>query len=432
MILANSTRTLMATAVWLSLASAWMFVVAAPAEAQAPTRAQRAAMTDTTSRSDSTTLVVLGVDHSTQLLARSYHPGYLRAFFDRVQPAALCIERSPEEFARGDHYEFTYEVQHVAVPYARAHGIQLCPIDWLPSRDDERLAFGRVEVVEIPAVRVARGFQGFLTLDSAALGRTLFYGESEQSRSEVRGFYDRPRAAGWPDFPRRLGLYRTFMQAMRIRAALRVNPGRTLLVVVGTMHKDDIEGVLSGEPMLRIVQPSTFGLPTPEVAAGRLEDVDLAAILSFNLLGVQPLEGPVDWPWVGEVLERFARAHPEAPELPLLRQRHAVLTKRATPAVAAASYERIAATVDSAATFRFTGVEDTRRVDCYFDPFGNLRVRQRALVEAAREWTRAGRPENAERLRKALMRDGAWSPLRSAQLAAYWERYIAAPVAHGR
>src|SRR4051794_9791365 len=48
-----------------------------------------------------TTLVILGVEHSAQLAARAYHPGFFRAFFDRVRPAAICIERSPDEFARG-------------------------------------------------------------------------------------------------------------------------------------------------------------------------------------------------------------------------------------------------------------------------------------------------------------------------------------------
>ncbi len=56
-----------------------------------------------------TTLVILGVDHSSQLVSRAYHPGYLRAFFERVKPSALCVERSPDEFARGDYYEVSVQ-----------------------------------------------------------------------------------------------------------------------------------------------------------------------------------------------------------------------------------------------------------------------------------------------------------------------------------
>ena len=372
-----------------------------------------------------TTLVVLGVEHSAQLAGKDYHPGWLRAFLDRLAPAAICVERPPEEFARGDHYEFTYEIQHVAVPYARRKGIELCPVDWLPSRDDERLAFGRLEVVELPALRARSGFQGFLTADSGSLRRTLFYADSEPARAEVRAFYDRPRAGGWQDFPRRLGLYRTFMQAMRVRAALRAHPGATVLVIVGAMHKDDIEQVLASDPGLRIRAPSSYGLPHAVEADARLEDRDLAAILSWNLLGVQPLEGPVDWAWAAEALERYTRARPVAPELPLFRLRLAVLTGRETPAGAAAAYEQIARAADSTARFPFTGVEDARRLDSYFDPFGNLGVRQRALVEAAREWARAGQPARAEALRGELLGLGSWSALKRAQLAAYWDRYIA-------
>lgn len=403
--------------------------VANPARLGGPTRS------DTAGRGP-TTLVVLGVEHSAQLAGRAYHPGYLRAWLDRVRPDAICIEQPPEEFARGVFYfEAAYEQPHVAVPYARRHGVELCPVDWIPSRDDERLAFGRLEVVDPPPVRAPRDFQGFLVLDSAALRRTLFYADSDAWRGVARQFFDGPRRPGWADFPRRLDLYRTFLQAMRVRAAARAHPGQTVVVVIGAMHKDDIEGVLRGDPGLRIVQPSAYGLPARAAADAQLTERDLAAILSLNLLGVQPAEGPVDWRWVGEVLQRFAQARPAAPELPLLRARYAVLTEHRAPAAAAAAYEQIAAGIDSAARFTFTGVEDTRRLDSYYDPFGNLGVRERALVEAAREWARAGQPARAERLRTALLHaggSGPWTPLRRAQLGVYWERYIAAAAKSAR
>src|SRR5262245_6906296 len=57
-----------------------------------------------------TRLVILGVSHSQQLVAESYQPAVFRAFFDRVKADAIGIERSPDELARNDHYEFTYEI----------------------------------------------------------------------------------------------------------------------------------------------------------------------------------------------------------------------------------------------------------------------------------------------------------------------------------
>ena len=371
-----------------------------------------------------TTVIVLGVEHAAQLVGRAYHPGYFRAFFDRVRPAAICVERSPEEFARGDYYEFTHEVQHIAVPYARAKGLELCPIDWLPSRDDERLAFGRLEVVELPAVRQPRGFQGFLVLDSAALRRTLFYADAEQDRATHRAWYDRPRAEGWMDFPRRLGLYRTFMQAMRVRAAARGRAGDTLLVVVGSTHKEDIERVLTGDAGIRVVQPSALSVPPPAEAERQLTTTDLYAIATFNLLGVQAALGPVDWAWVGEVLDRLERAAGRSPEVRLLRTRHGVLRGTLRPDDAIASYATIAKEAPPQARFTFTGVEDARRLDSYFDPFGNLGVRQRALLEQAREHGRAGRAARAHDLRRELLASGSWPPMRRAQLLAYWQRYI--------
>jgi hypothetical protein len=92
--------------------------------------------------------------------------------------------------------------------------------------------------------------------------------------------------------------------------------------------------------------------------------------------------------------------------------------------VAAAHLERLATSADTAARFAFTGVGDARRLDSYFDPFGNLGVRQRALVETARAWTLAGRPLEAARVQTALRSDGPWSPLRRAQVAAYWDGYV--------
>jgi hypothetical protein len=65
-----------------------------------------------------TRVVILGVDHSAQLVSRAYRPAVVEAFIARVKPDAICIERDPEDFATGDFYEFTYEVSEICVPSA--------------------------------------------------------------------------------------------------------------------------------------------------------------------------------------------------------------------------------------------------------------------------------------------------------------------------
>lgn len=63
-------------------------------------------------------------------------------------------------------------------------------------------------------------------------------------------------------------------------------------------------------------------------------------------------------------------------------------------------------------------MKDVRRLDSWFDPFGNLSVRQRARLELARESILAGRPAEADRLRTALGRELTARQRR--QLDGYW------------
>ena len=72
-----------------------------------------------------TEVIILGVEHGLQLVNPRHQPAALRAFFNAVEPDAICVERSPLRFSRGDHYEFTYEIQDVIVPWARENSVSL-------------------------------------------------------------------------------------------------------------------------------------------------------------------------------------------------------------------------------------------------------------------------------------------------------------------
>lgn len=364
-----------------------------------------------------TRIVVLGVTHAGQLVAESYQPAVLRAFIGRVKPDAIAVERAPEEFARGSHYEFTYEIQDIAVPYAREKQIALLPFDWMPDADDQLLAFN-VDLGEPPFVRGPRTYSNFHSFSApAALTRTLFYAESDVERQRHRVWYEKPNANPRADFARRLFLYRTFMQAMRIaRGASAVAPGGTVLVIVGSMHKDDLEAILRKESDLEVVPPTQFGAPSAEEIAREIRPKDLAAIATFNLLGVQSRSGNVDWKWLPRVVERL----PDGPERLLLATRLGLLTGALTPHQAIERYLSLQATKGTA--FTWTGVVDTRRLDSFADPFGNLTVEQRAALEEARERLKVGEKEQAVALRTRL--EAELTPLKAAQLRAYWTEWV--------
>jgi hypothetical protein len=367
-----------------------------------------------------TTVVVLGVDHASQLVARNDRPALLAAFLAHAKPDAICIERSPEAFARNDYYEFTYEVQDVVVPFARRNGIDLCPIDWEPPVEDARLGFG-MDLGTAPELRPASGFQQFLSFPSPShLTRDLFHADDAKNVERIAQWAATPAKRAKDDLPRRLYLYRTYLQAQRVAAAAKAHPGGTLVVVVGEFHKRDIEAILGDAADIRIVQPSSIGKPTEQQVRQQERREYRVAVASFNLLGVQSTTGNIDRAFVRETVH-LLKAEQNSPEVRLLETRLDLLDARITPAVAVDRYRSIATDAGDA-RFTWTGVTDATRLDSYFDPFGNLTVRQRAVLETARELHRAGRGEEAAGLRKTL--DSELGQRKQAQLAGYWERYI--------
>lgn len=365
-----------------------------------------------------TRVIVLGVDHSTQLVARGDQPAALDAFLARAKPDAICVERTPDAFARNDFYEFTYEVQSVVVPYARRNGIDLCPVDWEPSREDQLLGFG-VDLEALPELRPAKGFQQFLSFPQAAtLQRRLLNADNPDNVARVAQWASQPAKNAADDLPRRLYLYRTYMQAKRLAQAARARPGGTVVLVVGEFHKRDIEAILAGDPAIELVQPSTVGEPTADELRRHDRREYRLAIATFNLLGAQAATGRIDFAWLRDVIGQLEEEN-DTPEVRLLATRLARLEGRIDAKQAIARYEQIA-NIDGDPAFTWNGVKDRTRIDSYFDPFGNLDLRRRALLEAAREWQRLGnRRKSASLLTRVA--DGL-SPRQQLQLRGYWQR----------
>lgn len=369
-----------------------------------------------------TRVIVLGVDHAAQLISPKDSPAVLAAFLERAKPDAICIERSPEAYARNDYYEFTYEVQDVVVPFARSKGLDVCPIDWMPSTEDAKLGFG-MDLEAVPEVRPEKGYQQFLTFPNPSqLTRDLFHADNPDNLGRVIKWAVTPATKSSDDLPRRLYLYRTFLQAKRLSQAAKAHPGGTVLLVVGEFHKRDIEAILADEKGIEVVQPSTIGTPTrAQIAAAESRDYWLA-IASFNLLGVQSTTGNIDLKFVRGAVSSL-RSSEYSPEVTLLGIRLDLLESRIDSGQAVGQYLKVASSAGDA-SFSWTGAQDRDRLDSYFDPFGNLNVRQRSLVEAARELVKLGRSAEAERIRGDVARD--LTALKARQFEAYWARYIAA------
>ncbi len=368
-----------------------------------------------------TRVVILGVSHSAQLVAESYQPAVFRAFFDRLRPDGVTVERPPEQFARGDQYEFTYEIQSIVLPYARAHHLPVFPVDWMPPLDDQLLGWG-IDLDRPPVTRPRSGFQGFLVFsDSGTRHLDLFFADGEADRARNRAWYQQAAPPAPRDLARRLFLYRTFMQARRIQHAARRLGGGTLLVVIGSMHKDELERILAADSTLAIVQPSSIGAPDSAAVGARTTAADRLAIATFNLLGLQSTDGGFDRAWLARVMASI-EAGPSTPETRLLETRWERLENRISPIEAALRYAAIGREAPERLRFTWDGVKDRNRIDSYVDPFGNLDVARRAWLEAAREYLAAGRSADAASCRRRVEEGLPAGQL--AQLEAYWREYL--------
>ena len=358
------------------------------------------AVVSASAQAPKTRVVVLGVTHSNQLVAESYQPAVFRAFFARVAPAAVCVERGPEAFARGSHHEFTYEIQSIAVPWAAERSIPVHPFDWTPKADDELLLYGATWDPP-PLVRRRGAPHAFMAFDSTALALPFFYAERDSVRKDYRDWYDvvparmatdwarRPLpatapSAGAPRGRRRGSAPRP--HGARGRGLIphrghRAHPGRGPALrdreAVDLRPADRAGGEReSARPTSSPSPPSTCWACSR--ASGRTRRGWGAWWRGWRRRGGRPR-------W--SCWRRGSVCSPAASR----QRRPRDATRRSPPGPA-----RTRVT--------WTGVQDRSRLDSYADPFGNLTVARRALLEQAREETRRGSADEAARLRAQLER----------------------------
>lgn len=365
-------------------------------------------------------VVVLGVGHSSQLINYHQQPAAIRAFINKVKPSAICIERAPEEFAKNDFYEFTYEQQYLTIPYSIENKIPLHPIDWMPPESDTELGFG-IKNLEVPRfIRQKEGFLGFTTFsEKKDFEDSLYFADKKSYAEGIASWYSLHQDKTASDLPRRMFLYRTYLQAGRIKKVLENYSGSdTILVIVGAFHKNDIEKNLS-ENGYSIIQPSSFGVISESDIRDQFRKEDAYAILSFNLLGMQSHLRKINEKLVECAFEHLANE--KSVESQFLEVRRSVLFEKITSRQSIVRYLEL---LDKAEQEQWvwTGVKDKSRIDSYFDPFGNLSLKDRIRLELAREYRKCSKLKDFQKHFDIISSN--LSPYKKAMFDIYTEKYL--------
>jgi hypothetical protein len=326
-------------------------------------------------------VVILGVSHGAELINPKLNPGRYRSYIDAVAPDLLLIERDPRRATFGDWYEFTYEQQHIVLPYAREHHIPVVPFGWQPPATDAH-AIGMRSLEVPPPVRSRGGFQGMLSFEPEDYKAGFFFADSPDYRQRIANWAYQAKPSGG-DFGRRLYLYRTLMMSAHIAAIARQHPGQRLLVVVGAMHVFDLEGLLGKNPAVALDSTDQYKPGAVEASYQRLNATDCAAIYSVNLLSGAVPADKLPLAWLQTLRPICARQLP-GPEMHFyealtdaaagLNDRKALLHR----------LRQLAAEVPAGTPFSWQAAGDRRRLDTVYDPFGRLDLGGRIRLLAMR------------------------------------------------
>ena len=362
-------------------------------------------------------VVVLGVNHAYQLVSEECQPAAYRAFMNRLKPDGIGVERAPEHFVRGDYYEFTYEQQNICIPYAIEKGIQLHPFDWMLSTEDQLLAWDTSDIEEPPLIRKKHQYNDFTHFPQ--LEEDFFYSERLDIIKKIKNWTENV-LTNQGDFPRRLFIYRTYMQAMRIKKIAKLYKGKTLLIVVGHMHKPDIEDMLSSEEDIEIIQPSVYGYPEQKEIIDNQKVEDFFAIASFNLLGVQRYY-ETERGWLEKVIGHLNKLNPSIEtQLYTLLLNQNIYSKDEL----IHQYNNLHRHATDELRFTYTGIVDENRIDSYFNPFANISIKSYLKLLIAKEYVQLGNVLKALEFKNELLQVESLNPQQKLQFEGYWERFM--------
>lgn len=277
-------------------------------------------------------VLVIGTVHAPpSLLSDLFTPAHVRATLEKFRPTAVGVEAMPEWLAAGVFFPVTYEAQEVAVPWAEEHSVPVYGIDWQEpqvARADQTPSVASPQSIQ-ELLRRARATASSLLQQTQSPQRNLFgWINGRVGRRAIgRWYHPGPEASDELRAEVAAMAHRNDRVVERILEAARRHPGGRLAVVIGGLHKPDLDAKLALHLEVRVVQLEDLPpIGDGDVAAAR-RPRDAVAIANECLDGSGFWANPrgVDRKRVERWLAYLASTSPNSPAEEYFRARlHAV------------------------------------------------------------------------------------------------------------
>lgn len=273
-----------------------------------------------------TNIVILGCEHSSQLINPKMSPAVFRAFFNRVRPDAVCLETTAEYITEAKFFHFSYESWGIAYPWAVKNNIPVYGVDWqedikASERFGTKMDFDKRKRVVPPSDFNGQEYNPnydifFADIDTFEFNRYLLKNIST------------PAPDGkWSDEGfRRYMLFRDMVIAQNILDVAVNYQCATVLVVYGAAHKTGLEYYLQkyfGDDV-NIIKPSSYGYPSPKEIQSEVTKEDEIAVCYFLLRENNWNADPGLFPFarLDSILTKYESVYPDDIELKYLRGRY--------------------------------------------------------------------------------------------------------------
>lgn len=238
------------------------------------------------------TILIVGVEHAPgQFRTDKFSPAHIRATLEAFKPQVIGVESNPEWFAKEQFYRSTYEAQHLAVLFALDNKIPVYGIDWIGEKNYTQRA-------HTPKVRNIKK----LWENPAEESTPYQYGLSSWNNQlpaqddtapdffVLNGKEYGEKSIKWIDEGKgKKGSPQEYMEERDnhivnyITEVADKHPGSRLAIVIGSMHKADLERKLL-EKGFKVVGPQSV-VRAASMSDGRKMDSsltaqDIAAILA--------------------------------------------------------------------------------------------------------------------------------------------------------